>query len=222
MANTAYAKKEDRLHEAANNFLRTGQFRQYCEIQFSLGNYKKAMAFAPSVSIEYWQDLAERHTQVLTEQRNLEAPLAALVSNNCDQAIEHMKEREEFQDAKVVKAMQMTGIFKNVLEKTRSKEGVNQVEQGVPRSEEFKDLEFAQNDPQLNRIVEKESETFFYQGKTLLAAAAYLSISNFKKCIQVLVRSQELYLAFYVAKLFCPAAVKEVAIKLAERAEKYF
>ena len=33
--------------------------------------------------------------------------------------------REEFQDAKVVKAMQMTGIFKNVLEKTRSKEGEN-------------------------------------------------------------------------------------------------
>ena len=94
-----------------------------------------------------------------------------------------MNEREEFQDAKVVKAMQMTGIFKSVLAKTRSKEGENQIEQGVPKAEEFKDLEFAQNDPQLNRIVEKESETFFYQGKTLLAAAAYLSISNFKKCI---------------------------------------
>jgi len=54
MVNTIYAKKEDRLQEAANNFLRTGQFRQDCEIQFTLGNYKKAMAFAPSVSIEYW------------------------------------------------------------------------------------------------------------------------------------------------------------------------
>ena len=54
MANTAFARKEDRLQEAANNFLRTGQFRQYCEIQFQLGNYKKAMAFAPAVSIEYW------------------------------------------------------------------------------------------------------------------------------------------------------------------------
>jgi len=61
MANTAYAKKEDRLHEAAKNFLMTGQFRQYCEIQFQLGNYKKAMAFAPSVSVEYWQDLASRY-----------------------------------------------------------------------------------------------------------------------------------------------------------------
>jgi len=32
-----------------------------------------------------------------------------------------LKEREEYQDAKVVKAMQMTGIFKNVLDKIRSK-----------------------------------------------------------------------------------------------------
>ena len=54
MINTAYAKKEDRLQEAANNFLRTGQFREFCEVQFQLGNYSKAMAFAPSVSIEYW------------------------------------------------------------------------------------------------------------------------------------------------------------------------
>ena len=57
------------------------------------------------------------------------------------------------------------------------------MEQGVPRAEEFKDLEFAQNDPQLKRIVDKESETFFYQGKTLLAATAHLSISNYKKCL---------------------------------------
>ena len=55
----------------------------------------------------------------------MEAPLAALVSNNVEQAIEHMREREEYQDAKVVKAMQMTGIFRNVLEKIRSKEGMN-------------------------------------------------------------------------------------------------
>ena len=27
MVNTVYARKEDRLKEAANNFLRTGQFR---------------------------------------------------------------------------------------------------------------------------------------------------------------------------------------------------
>ena len=32
---------------------------------FELGQYQKAMAFAPAVSIEYWQELAERHAQIL-------------------------------------------------------------------------------------------------------------------------------------------------------------
>ena len=147
MINTAYAKKEDRLQEAANNFLYTGQFKEFCETQFQLGNYKKAMAFAPSVSIEYWQELAERHTQILIEQRSLEAPLAAIISNECGKAVDMLKEREEYQDAKVVKAMQMTGVFKNVLDKIRSKPGMNQAAPGVPRSEEFKNLDFATNDP---------------------------------------------------------------------------
>ena len=105
------------------------------------------MTFAPSVSIEYWQELAERHTKILTEQRSLDAPLAAIISNECDQAVDQLKEREEYQDAKVVKAMQMTGIFRNVLDKTRSKEGMNQVQPGVPKAEEFKNLDFATNDP---------------------------------------------------------------------------
>ena len=65
MVNTAFAKKEDRLQEAAKNFLLCGQFREYCEIQFELGNYKKALAFAPSVSIEYWQELSERRAELL-------------------------------------------------------------------------------------------------------------------------------------------------------------
>ena len=83
------------------------------------------MAFAPAVSIEYWQDLAERHTQVLTEQRSLDAPLACLISNNIETAIDMMNEREEYQDAKVVQAMKMTGIFKSILDKIRSKDGCN-------------------------------------------------------------------------------------------------
>ena len=62
---------------------------------------------------------------MLTEQRSLDAPLASLVSNNIDQAIEQMNIREEYQDAKVVKAMQMTGVFKSILEKIRSKDGCN-------------------------------------------------------------------------------------------------
>jgi hypothetical protein len=52
---TQFARKEDRLKEAANVYLKSGRFKDFCEVQCELGNYKKAMAFAPAVSIEYWQ-----------------------------------------------------------------------------------------------------------------------------------------------------------------------
>jgi len=55
-----------------------------------------------------------------------------------------------------------------------------------------------------------------------LAAAAYLSINEFRSCLQILVRGNELYLAFIIAKHFCKEALPEIALLLAERAEKYF
>jgi hypothetical protein len=69
MLNSQFSKKEDRLHEAARLFLRSGNFRDYCEVQFELGEYNKAMAFAPAVGIEYWQELAERHTSILRKEK---------------------------------------------------------------------------------------------------------------------------------------------------------
>lgn len=37
MYNTQWAKKEDRLLEAAKNFLRIGNFKEYCETLMELG-----------------------------------------------------------------------------------------------------------------------------------------------------------------------------------------
>lgn len=54
MYNTQYAKREERLQEAANMYLRAGNFKEYCETMVEMGEYKKAMAFAPAVGIEYW------------------------------------------------------------------------------------------------------------------------------------------------------------------------
>lgn len=64
LLNTPFSKREDRLEEAAKLYLSCGEIRQYCEIHFELKNYAKAMAFAPAVSIEYWQELAERRAAI--------------------------------------------------------------------------------------------------------------------------------------------------------------
>mmetsp|Transcript_18720 Transcript_18720/g.17844 ORF Transcript_18720/g.17844 Transcript_18720/m.17844 type:complete len:108 (-) Transcript_18720:1291-1614(-) len=105
MYNTQFAKKEDRLSEAGKLFLRNGQIREFCETQFVLERFEKALAFAPLVSIEYWQELAERHAHFLSQNGHEDAPLAAIASNDCDQAIKWFQENEEYEDGKVVKAL---------------------------------------------------------------------------------------------------------------------
>ena len=81
------------------------------------------MAFAPSVSIDYWQELAERHAAILAEKQSLEAPLAAIVSNQCDKAVELFVANEDYEDAKVVKALQMCRLMTNALDRIKLREG---------------------------------------------------------------------------------------------------
>jgi len=35
-------------------YLKIGEFQSYCECMIQLGKWKKALAFAPEVSYEYW------------------------------------------------------------------------------------------------------------------------------------------------------------------------
>ena len=77
------------MQEAARLYLRAGNFRDYCETLFELGHYQKAIAFAPAVGIEYWQELTERHANILEKYGKLEdAAIACIVANKCDIAIE--------------------------------------------------------------------------------------------------------------------------------------
>ena len=148
MMNTQFAKKEDRLAEAARNYIRTGQFREYCNIQFKLGNYSKALAFAPAVSIEFWQELSEEHVRILQEKESGDVVLKAIVANQCDKAIKQLELQEDFEDAKVVKAMQLTGVFKSVLKKIKSIDGsrVNSKEVLAQGQNHIK-VDFCKNDP---------------------------------------------------------------------------
>lgn len=84
LLNTPFSKKEDKFNEIAQTFLSCGKIREFCEIQFELGNHAKAMAFAPGVSIEYWQELADRRAQILIQEESEEAACAAIVANQVE------------------------------------------------------------------------------------------------------------------------------------------
>ena len=60
---------------------------------------------------------------MLEENASLEAPLAAIVSNQCDKAVDMFVQNEDYEDAKVVKALQMCGLMRSALDKIQIKEG---------------------------------------------------------------------------------------------------
>lgn len=67
MLGTALSKREDRLAEASALMLKSGNFQEYCEIQMSLGNFEDAIAYAPKVSMKYWQSCVEKYTDKLSD-----------------------------------------------------------------------------------------------------------------------------------------------------------
>ncbi len=69
-------------------------------------------------------------------------------------------QNEDFEDGKLVKALQLTGVFKSVLESIKSKgaqsTGLDEVVNKLKDSQLFK------IDKQLLQFVKEESEQFFY------------------------------------------------------------
>ncbi|KAL8623251.1 hypothetical protein ACOMHN_062737 [Nucella lapillus] len=52
--------KEDQLREAALIHIRLGNTQRYCELMVELGEWERALAVSPGVSVKYWKSLAER------------------------------------------------------------------------------------------------------------------------------------------------------------------
>jgi len=77
-------------------------------------------------------------------------------------------------------------------------------------------------DPLFKDIVMEESERYFNQGSTLKTVASFLSINDVKGAIQRAIRTNELYLAYFMAKNLFKEAVPEVALMLCEKAERFF
>ena len=50
----------------------------------------------------------------------------------------------------------------------------------------------------------------------------YLSVGNYRMAIIMLIRHNELYLAYYISKMFYPDSLIEISLLLIEKAEKYF
>lgn len=61
-------KKKERVTKIANEYLKLGEFRTYCEQMIKINEWEKALAFAPEVSYNYWQKLLQRRIKHFEEE----------------------------------------------------------------------------------------------------------------------------------------------------------
>lgn len=66
MLGTSMSKREDRLVEASQLMLKAGNVQEYCELQMKIGNYEDAIAYAPKVSLDYWNHCVAKYQEYLT------------------------------------------------------------------------------------------------------------------------------------------------------------
>ncbi len=61
-------KRGDKMQKSADMYLKLGEFEHYCECLTNMGQWEKALGFAPRVSMEYWKQLVARYAEHLEDE----------------------------------------------------------------------------------------------------------------------------------------------------------
>eukprot|EP01022_Parablepharisma_sp_SALTPOND_P018648 TRINITY_DN3078_c4_g1_i1.p1 TRINITY_DN3078_c4_g1~~TRINITY_DN3078_c4_g1_i1.p1 ORF type:complete len:595 (-),score=77.13 TRINITY_DN3078_c4_g1_i1:3355-5139(-) len=212
---TALAKKEDRLAECAKMYLKLGDVKQYCEIMISLGLWEKAIAFAPYVSMSYWQTCVEKYAEVLKISSSEDALGYQLLGNDIKGAVENLLDHEDYEDAKLVKILSEVNVFfdagKNYQKSTPSRtHALNATVENMS----------SDNKRTVMDISHTEAEQYFADSEAIMGAAAELAIGNTEAAVAKLVRANDLFLAHFVAKLLKVPALDQINFLLGRRSER--
>lgn len=184
-----------------------------------LEEFDRALAYAPAVSMEYWKELMAKYGDWLVnnEERFSEAPLPFIAINEINTAVDILTQNEEYEDSKLIRALQVAGVYKDVLAKY---EETKNMDDEINHQKALKNKHDLNEDKQLIDLTKRQAEQYFKSGNAILSACALLSINDYKNALIQLVRANELFLAYVLAYFLYPEGLKDVTILLAMRAER--
>eukprot|EP00828_Plagiopyla_frontata_P004807 TRINITY_DN11823_c0_g1_i4.p2 TRINITY_DN11823_c0_g1~~TRINITY_DN11823_c0_g1_i4.p2 ORF type:complete len:530 (+),score=73.99 TRINITY_DN11823_c0_g1_i4:818-2407(+) len=188
-------KKSDKLEQAASIYLRVGAYESYCKCMIKLNNWEKALAFAPCVSMDFWEELVQWHAKELDN--NWEYQLLAGQDNN---AIQTFMGNGLHEDAKIVAAASYQNKFKIQSYDTQQIPPINTDFSKIQRKQITLCGEFA--------------EMHLKQGNPLISANYHLTMRDYQGAITKLLRSNELLYAYALCKLFQSQLLPIVAQKV--------
>jgi len=192
--------KDAQLLEAANLQLKMGQLERYCEILLEIGEWDKAMAVAPGVSLDYWRSLTKRRAEQLIMEDSTDSVPYCVATGDIEQLIEFFVNRCQLQDAVMIAQAACEGYFPNVPESGQSRDlkVPSLQKESVPNGENY----LQQSGPRLlQETSERLADWYFKDAQPVLSSCCHLAVGDVKNAIAKLIRSNELELAVSVCRI---------------------
>lgn len=83
-------------------YARFGDMTQCCTILIDIGDWTTALALAPSVSLEYWQELSAKYADHLSSNFSENCIPHLLAIKKYDEAVDFYVKRRDYHDALIV------------------------------------------------------------------------------------------------------------------------
>ena len=164
--------------------------------------------------MEYWKSLIDRHALALKQNGSDEALQYQLIGHNIDGVMESLLEREEYEDAKLVKVLSESRVYKDISKDCKPAEAPEsgKVPPAGPLTEGTRRV--------LREIAHREAEELFNSGHIILAACAELAVNSAEAAVRILLRGNELFLAYAVTQILKAPCMDEVMQLIGLRAER--
>lgn len=159
---TGSAPVNEILQKAADLYLMNGNLEKYCELLVECGQWERAIAIAPAVSIEYWKNLCVKYAQLLTSFGSNDAVPYYLATNEIDKLLNFYISRNQYENAMNISIIDAEGGYKKkkIKEEVYEKECIDQIT------------------PEMKHICELRVQHYLQSSIPILAAACYLSIND--------------------------------------------
>ncbi|KAK7486957.1 hypothetical protein BaRGS_00021773 [Batillaria attramentaria] len=177
--------KEEQLREAANIHIRMGNIQRYCELMVELGEWERALAVAPGVSLKYWKSLAQRYSDFLVKENTEDVIPFCVATGDALQLVRYFHDNGHFLDAMIASQAACEDAFfhPHLAAKSKSKQETS------PEKElqAYKRL--------LLHSAQQLSEWHFSNGSPVLATCCLLAVDDFQSAMSKLIKGNELELA---------------------------
>ncbi|GFS08154.1 WD repeat-containing protein 17, partial [Elysia marginata] len=180
--------REDRLRQAAKLHIQLGNVQRYCELMVELGQWVKALALAPSVSMDYWKKLNSRYCTALLAEDDDDVVPYSVAAGAVGQLVTFYTSRGQLADAATVAQSASEGS----ITKPSAKD--------VPdnNSSSKKDKLEKEGEMLTGEAMNNLADSHFRNGSPALAACCHLAVDDPSRALSKLIRGHELELAVSV------------------------